>query len=144
MSLEAIPTIASARERRIETYMPKSFDSQITFFRTTDFSKSAEFYENILNLPMVLDQGGCRIYEVTGNAYIGFCEREDAPVPEGVVFTFVTEDVDGWCDRLREAGVEFEKEPAYNPEYKIYNCFLRDPNGYLLEIQRFEDPRWES
>ena len=66
----------------------------------------------------------------------------DVPTPAGVILTLVTEDVDGWCDRLREHGVEFEKEPAYNAEYKIYHCFLRDPNGYLVEIQRFEDPRW--
>jgi catechol 2,3-dioxygenase-like lactoylglutathione lyase family enzyme len=52
--------------------------------------------------------------------------------------------VDGWCEKLREQGVQLEKEPAYNPEYKIYHCFLRDPNGYLVEIQRFEDPRWEG
>jgi len=25
---------------------------------------------------------------------------------------------------------------------RIYHCFLRDPNGYLLEIQRFLDPAW--
>jgi hypothetical protein len=24
----------------------------------------------------------------------------------------------------------------------IYHCFLRDPNGYLIEIQRFLDPAW--
>ncbi len=38
--------------------------------------------------------------------------------------------------------VPFEKESAFNPDYKIYHCSLRDPNGYLVEIQRFEDERW--
>jgi hypothetical protein len=52
--------------------------------------------------------------------------------------------VDGWCEQLRGHGVRLEKEPAYNPEYQIFHCFLRDPNGYLVEIQRFEDPRWEG
>jgi catechol 2,3-dioxygenase-like lactoylglutathione lyase family enzyme len=32
------------------------------------------------------------------------------------------------------------KEPADNPPYRIYNAFVRDPNGYLLEIQRFWEP----
>jgi catechol 2,3-dioxygenase-like lactoylglutathione lyase family enzyme len=54
----------------------------------------------------------------------------------------VAEDVDGWHRRLAERGVEFEKAPADNPEYRIRHCFFRDPNGYLLEIQRFDDPRW--
>ena len=59
-----------------------------------------------------------------------------------MIVTLVTEDVDGWAAQLREAGVLFEKEPAFNPEFRIYHCFLRDPNGYLVEIQRFEDERW--
>jgi hypothetical protein len=34
------------------------------------------------------------------------------------------------------------KPPTYNERYQIYHLFARDPNGYLIEIQRFEDPRW--
>lgn len=41
----------------------------------------------------------------------------------------------------RGAGIVFEKSQL-NPRYAIYHCFLRDPSGYLIEIQRFEDPRW--
>ena len=52
--------------------------------------------------------------------------------------------MDGWHRRLAARGVRFEKAPALNPEYRIYHCFLRAPNGYLLEIQRFEDPRWDE
>jgi catechol 2,3-dioxygenase-like lactoylglutathione lyase family enzyme len=59
-----------------------------------------------------------------------------------VILTLVTDDVDGWHARLAAKGVTFEKEPAANPEYGIYHCFFRDPNGYLLEIQRFDDPNW--
>jgi catechol 2,3-dioxygenase-like lactoylglutathione lyase family enzyme len=98
------------------------FDSQITFCYTRDLATTAAFYEDVLGLTMVLDQGGCRIYRVADEAYLGFCERE----------------------RMREVGVEFEKAPTMNPDYHIYHCFLRDPNGYLIEIQRFEDPRWPS
>jgi catechol 2,3-dioxygenase-like lactoylglutathione lyase family enzyme len=56
----------------------------------------------------------------------------------------VTQEVDEYCRLLRERGVVFEKEPAFNADYQIYHCFLRDPNGYLVEIQRFEDPRWSD
>ena len=122
--------------------MPKAIDSQITFLRTRDLATTSEFYEKTLGLSMVLDQGGCRIYKVAENAFVGFCEREETSSAGGVIITLVTQDVDGWYEKLRKAGVRFKKEPAYNPDYKIYHCFLRDPNGYMLEIQRFEDPRW--
>jgi catechol 2,3-dioxygenase-like lactoylglutathione lyase family enzyme len=43
---------------------------------------------------------------------------------------------------LQAHGVEITKPPTYNERYQIYHLFARDPNGYLVEIQRFEDPRW--
>ena len=122
--------------------MAVSFDSHIVFLATQDLSKTAQFYEQTLGLALALDQGTCRIYKIARDAYLGFCERSEAPSTEGVIVTLVTEAVDEYCDQLRGRGVCLEKEPAYNPEYRIYHCFLKDPNGYLVEIQRFEDPRW--
>ena len=70
---------------------------------------------------------------------MGFCQRAAAPyAPAGIIITFVTDDVDGWYARLQDRGVQFDQPPELNPKYAIYHCFVRDPNGYLLEIQRFE------
>ncbi|MCK5116894.1 MAG: VOC family protein [Candidatus Aegiribacteria sp.] len=122
--------------------MKTEFDSQITFLYTRNLKATAEFYEEKLNLHTVLEQGGCRIYKTAGQSFLGFCERVETGTPDGVIFTLVTEDVDGWFEKLRSEGVSFEKEPVFNPDYNIYHCFFRDPNGYLIELQRFEDPRW--
>ncbi len=94
-----------------------------------------------MGLPLVLDQGACRIYQVSADGFLGFCQRTGAS-PTGVIVTFVTQDVDEWHMQLAARGAVFEKTPAFNPDYNIYHCFLRDPNGYLLEIQRFCDPAW--
>jgi catechol 2,3-dioxygenase-like lactoylglutathione lyase family enzyme len=122
--------------------MTVGFDAQVTFCYTADLEKTARFYEEVLGLPLALDQGACRIYRVAGRAFLGFCRREEAARPEGIILTLVADDVDGWARRLLERGVVLEKPPAFNPAYNIYHCFLRDPSGYLVEIQRFEDPRW--
>ena len=114
---------------------------QITFLDTRDLIRTADFYERILGLRLARDQGTCRIYHVSGNAYLGFCQRADAAAePQGITLTLVTDRVDDWCAHLKRAGVEFVKEPAENPPYRIYNAFVRDPNGYLIEIQRFWEP----
>ena len=111
---------------------------QITFLHTLDLSATAAFYELVLGFPLWLDQEDCRIYKVTGGSYIGFCQRQrTSEQPTGVILCLVTEDVDAWCTLLSAQGIEFEKPPQYNPTYHIYHCFLRDPNGYLIEIQRF-------
>lgn len=111
---------------------------QITFFYTRDLQATASFYEELLGLRLRIDQGLCRIYEVSRDGWVGFCQRAEAPLqPEGVIFTIVTPEVDAWYQHLLAQGVTFEKPPAVNQQYQIYHCFLRDPNGYLIEIQRF-------
>ena len=120
-----------------------SIDQQVTFLYTRKLEETARFYEDVMGLSLVLDQGSCRIYRVSADGFLGFCQRDTAPEqPEGVIFTFATHQVDEWHQYLRDRGVEFEKPPTHNPAYNIYHCFLRDPNGYLLEIQQFFDPAW--
>jgi catechol 2,3-dioxygenase-like lactoylglutathione lyase family enzyme len=119
---------------------------QITFLDTPDLARTADFYERILGLRLARDQGTCRIYHVCDGAYLGFCRRDraSAVAPREaaavVVLTLITDQVDEWCARLAAEGVEIVKEPADNPPYRIYNAFARDPNGYLIEIQRFWEP----
>ena len=120
------------------------FEAQITFCYSADLDASTHFYEHLLGLPLALDQGSCRIYRTATAAYLAFCRRDTAPRPDGIILTLVSQDVDGWYERLCSRGVEFEKLPTLNTEYNIYHCFLRDPNGYLIEIQRFDDPAWEQ
>lgn len=122
-----------------------SIHQHTTFLYTRDLAATAQFYENVMDLQLALDQDDCRIYRVGRDAFLGFCEREEGPAhPSGVILTIVTKEVDRWYDYLVDRGVVFEKEPVFNPEYNIYHCTFRDPNGYLIEIQRFEDPAWED
>jgi len=120
-----------------------SIDQQITFLYTLDLATTARFYEETLGLSLVLDQGGCRVYHVAGDAYVGFCERDSAPKqPQGILFTLVTDEVDAWYERLSAAGVPIDAPPKVTEAYGIYHFFARDPNGYVIEVQHFLDPHW--
>jgi catechol 2,3-dioxygenase-like lactoylglutathione lyase family enzyme len=120
-------------------------DAQITFLSTDNLAATAEFYKRLLGLPLVLDQGTCRIYQVRAGAFLGFCERQAPPADnQAVIFTLVSDQVDEWYRHLTAHAVPIEKKPTLNPEYEVYHFFLRDPNGYLIEIQRFNDPRWKQ
>ena len=120
-----------------------SINQQVTFLYCQDLAKTAEFYELVLGFGLVLDQGGCRIYRVCEDGFLGFCQREGVQAsPEGIVYTFVTEEVDGWYEFLKARDVDLVKAPEENPAYHIYHFFFRDPNGYMLEVQKFLDPRW--
>lgn len=115
---------------------------QITFLQVDDLEATDGFWADKLGLQLTLDQGSCRIYRVGRDAFLGFCDHRDGPSPDGVIVTLVREDVDAYCEQLREAGVELESGPAYNETFQIYQAFLRDPDGYLVEIQRFDDQAW--
>ncbi|MCB0114531.1 MAG: VOC family protein [Caldilineaceae bacterium] len=125
--------------------MPPTITQAVTFLYTRDLARTTRFYEDVVGLPLVLDQGSCVIYAAAPNAFLGFCERIDAPQPpQGIIFTFVTEDVDGWHDHLLTHGVEITKPPTFYETYNIYHLFALDPNGYALEFQRFLDPSWPA
>jgi len=121
-----------------------SFESVITFLPTRDLKQTARFYEGVLKLELALDQTRCRIYRVTQGGFLGFCLKDEVKPQEGVILTLVTEEVDRWQTLLTEHKVAIETPPVFNPEFQIYQMFLKDPNSYLIEIQRFEDPRWNT
>jgi len=117
-----------------------TISQQITFLFTHDLNRTASFYENTLGLELLIDQGSCKIYKVTVEGWIGFCERMNEQLyTSNIIFTIVTSEVDEWYEKLKAKGVEFDRSPKINEQYNIYHCFFRDPNGYLIEIQKFID-----
>lgn len=123
-----------------------TLDQYITFIYTRNLEESARFYESIIGFALWRDQGTCRIYHISGGSYLGICQTGSEAKgnalegkQQNVILTLVTEDVDGWYTHLQDKGIQFEHAPRTNHRYNIYHCFLRDPNGYLIEIQRFLD-----
>ncbi len=131
---------------------PPAITQQVTFLYTANLAAVDTFYGQLLGLPLVLDQGACRIYRAAGESFLGFCTRGDALRPpasessagQSVILTLVSEDVDGWAAWLLAHGAALEKPPTHNPAYNIYHLFVRDPDARLVEIQRFLDPTWPA
>jgi catechol 2,3-dioxygenase-like lactoylglutathione lyase family enzyme len=119
-------------------------DGQITFLPCADLARSRAFYGDVLGLELVLDQGTCNIFRVTGNSFIGVCEHLDPIEGRSAIFTIVADDVDGWCKRISDNGGRVESGPAHSDRYHIYHAFIRDPDGNYIEIQRFDDPGWAA
>lgn len=118
-----------------------ALDATITFLKVSDLERSHRFYGEGLGLSLVLDQGGCRIYRLNQGSFLGICDRPGA-APSNVIVTFVTEDVAAWHEIMSAAGAEVDGPPRDNPEYRIHHFFATDPDGHLLEVQRFWDTGW--
>ncbi len=114
---------------------------QITFLHARDLGATYHFYCDLLGLPLVRDQGTCLIFRTAPDAFLGFCEHIQ-PMDPGrkVILTLVSDDVDGWYRYLISKGLPLVDQPKANPQYQIYHFFLEDPDGYPIEIQKFDQP----
>jgi catechol 2,3-dioxygenase-like lactoylglutathione lyase family enzyme len=120
--------------------MSQVFAGLIPFYGTNNLVETDRFYGHLLGLQLYKDQGACRIYEVLPGAWIGFCTHMEVAIGEhSPIITLLTEDVDGMHRHLVEQGYQPDSEPKENPKFKIYHFFAKDPNGYLVEIQKFLD-----
>lgn len=117
----------------------------IAFYGTSDMHKTHSFYNEVLGLPLALEQTTCRLYAVPGGGHVGFCEH--LPVThahKSPLITLVTNDVDAIYERILAAGIKPEVEPQENTEFKLYHFFVKDPVGYTVEIQQFLDDNWDA
>ncbi|UCE24086.1 MAG: nitroreductase family protein [Candidatus Zixiibacteriota bacterium] len=111
--------------------------SGILFLKTKDLSSLKDFYINNLNCEIWQDQGDCVIFR-HGNFLFGFCERDE--IENKAMLTFFYEnrdDVDRMYAKLKDVSVS---GPTENDKYNIYQCFVKDPDGRMVELQYFNEP----
>lgn len=116
-------------------------DGLITFLYYEDLEGAERFYEDVMGLEKTVDQGWAKIYRVADAAYVGLVDGRRGyhrPSPtKPVMITMVVQDVDEWYRYLRARGVETLTEPKDHPEIGIRAFLLEDPEGYVIEIQKF-------
>ena len=114
------------------------FKEFIIFLGTENLEETNDFYTKVLELDLYKDQKTCMIYTINEKASIGFCTHIKKTLDvKSPIITFIVEDVDGFYKRLKDKGVKIEEEPKVNEKFNIYHFFLKDNNGYTLEIQKF-------
>lgn len=125
--------------------MRPSISQSIVFTYTDDLEPASRFFREVMALDFVVDQGACHIFRLTPQSYIGVCRLHDRPrAAVGVTISIVSDDVDGWHDFLVAKGVRFVRQPAASREFGVYSTLFLSPDGYRIEIQRFDDPAWHD
>ncbi len=116
----------------------------ITFFYYRDLEQVIPFYQDILGLDLVRDQGWCKIFSVNNMAYLGLVDEAAGSVSvseqKSVLLTLVVDDVDAWYEHFKDRSASVLGPPEWHEEIGVYCFFLMDPAGYKIEIQRFKDP----
>ena len=65
-------------------------------------------------------------------------DPESRPYGKGVLLWFRTDAFDAAVERARELGAEILVEPHVNPNARHRECWLRDPDGYVVVLAGVE------
>ena len=111
----------------------------ITFLYYRDLPTAMRFYEDILGLPLAIDQGWCKIYEICPGAHVGLVDETRGmnkwqPV-KTVQLCIRVPDVDAWYAYATEEKLDGLSELFVNDEIGIRAFVFNDPEGYQIEIQ---------
>ena len=119
--------------------------AQITFLYYACIEPAASFFEGVVGLERVEDQGWAKIYRMGGHAYLGIVAGEKGfhqpQDKNAVLITLVVGDAGLWYKRLKEKGVKLLSELQHREEIQIRCFFFEDPGGYTFEVQQFLNPR---
>jgi predicted enzyme related to lactoylglutathione lyase len=125
----------------VQDLRPSAVDGLITFLYYDDLDKAEEFYRGIMGFELIVDQGWAKILKVTGKAHVGLVDGNTgyhrASPTKPVMITVVVQDVDRWYEHMRKLGIETLTEPRDNEELGLRMFLLEDPEGYIIEIQKF-------
>ncbi len=113
------------------------YSSAITFLYYEDFSYGVSFYEDVLQLELVMDQGFARVYAVNEKAYLGIVQKRDTTELSGnTLFSLTTKDVNSERERVKQLEVENLTEMKHFESIPL-KSFFHDKEGHKFEIQQF-------
>lgn len=119
------------------------FKSMITWLYYKDLPAMQRFYEDILGLEMIVDQGWTKIYQVSSSGFTGLVDEKKGmhsfTEKKAVNVSFIIDDIEGWFAYTQEHQpfTLRSKELEVGPENK-YRAFVGyDPEGYYMEFDKF-------
>lgn len=110
----------------------------ILFLGTEDLIETHKFYMDKLGLELYKDQKTCKIYKINNGSSIGFCTHIKKTIDEkSPILTLIVDDVDKVYEEFIGKELKVLEKPKENEKFNIYHFFLKDNNGYTIEIQKF-------
>ena len=111
----------------------------ITFFYYRDLPRAMRFYEDILGLPLAIDQGWCKIYRICPGAHVGLVDETRGmnkwAAVKPVQLCIRVAQVDDWFAYAQAKGLDNLSKLFFNEALGIRAFVLTDPEGYQIEIQ---------
>jgi predicted enzyme related to lactoylglutathione lyase len=119
--------------------------ANIVFFYYRDLAAVQKFYEDVLGLKLIVDQGFSKIYQISRTSFVGLVDEKhgmhSAAETKAVTLSFVTEEIDQWYRYLLSRGVKMHSPIKNSIRHPTRGFVAFDPEGYYLEFERFLEHR---
>jgi predicted enzyme related to lactoylglutathione lyase len=116
----------------------------ITFFYYRDLPRAMAFYEDVLGLPLAIDQGWCKIYRIAEGAHVGLVDETKGmnnwTAEKPVQLCIRVPDVDAWYSYIGAMDLPGYSKLFENEQLGIRAFVFEDPEGYQVEIQTATRP----
>jgi predicted enzyme related to lactoylglutathione lyase len=136
----ALSTAAAAQS---PTRPSEPFAANITWLYYKDVPAAMRFYADVLGLPLIVDQGWAKVYQISATGFVGLVDEtrgmHRASDTKPVALAFVTDHVDAWYAWLVSKGVKMRSELRDSKTLPIRGFTAFDPEGYTLEFETFRD-----
>lgn len=114
-------------------------DLAITFFYYRDLPRAMRFYEDILGLPLAIDQGWCKIYRICPGAHVGLVDETRGmnkwAAVKPVQLCIRVASVADWYAYAQAKALNNLSNLFENDALGIRAFVFTDPEGYQIEIQ---------
>ena len=111
----------------------------ITFIYYRDLQKGIDFYQNTLGLTLAIDQGWCKIYQVSKSGYLGIVDEkrgmQNWHAEKTVQICLRVPEVLPWYEFCQGMSLPKLSQLFTNEALKIRAFVFEDPEGYQIEIQ---------
>jgi catechol 2,3-dioxygenase-like lactoylglutathione lyase family enzyme len=114
------------------------------FFYYEDVDAASEFYQRVLGLRLAADYGFAKIVQVAPKSFITLVDHEHgmhgSDEPKTVAIALVTDQLEDWWRYLQTQDIDMRSKEFAVKAGSAHDGFVAiDPEGYLLEFERFNE-----
>jgi len=119
------------------------FKATIVWFYYRDMEGIQRFYEDVMGLDLIVDQGWTKIYPIGPTTYFGLVDEQrgmhNFTEQKAVTLSLLTDNIDAWYEYLStHDGIEMRSEEISDTDrYRAFVAY--DPEGYYLEWDVFRE-----
>jgi catechol 2,3-dioxygenase-like lactoylglutathione lyase family enzyme len=120
-----------------------SIKGTVTWLYYKDILAMKAFYEDILGLNMICDQGWVKIHQVSNTGFIGLVDEVKGmhhfTEKKAVNVAFIMDDLEGWWKYVNDHKLFdlLRTEIKIGPESRYKEFVGFDPEGYYMEFDKF-------